>query len=281
MLTLLEKITKSLDGVYSSREIKSISRILCQDLLSIGDTDYFLKNSINLDYSRNKLFHNALERLKRGEPIQYVVGSVDFCGIQLTVDRRALIPRPETSELVEWILRNNSQDPAKLLDIGTGSGCVAIAISAQRPNWSVTGWDISPQALALAVENNKTNHTSAIFQECNILSNPECSNLFDLIVSNPPYITGSEKQGMEINVLDWEPELALFVPDNNPLLFYSAIAGFAKKNLRIGGTLYFEINPLFARNLVNFLKTGGFSNIVVKKDISGKERMIKAVWHND
>ena len=132
MLTLLEKITKSLDGVYSSREIKSISRILCQDLLSIGDTDYFLKNSINLDYSRNKLFHNALERLKRGEPIQYVVGSVDFCGIQLTVDRRALIPRPETSELVEWILRNNSQDPAKLLDIGTGSGCVAIAISAQR-----------------------------------------------------------------------------------------------------------------------------------------------------
>lgn len=245
-------------------------------MLNICDADYFLKNNIVLDTNREKLLFNSLERIKRGEPIQYVMGSVDFCGIHLTVDRRALIPRPETSELVEWILYDNTKDHTSILDIGTGSGCIAIALSSKKPNWNVTGWDISSQALSLATENNKTNHTSVTFHKYDILSNPKCDNQFDLIVSNPPYITKSEILEMDKNILDWEPELALFVPDHNALLFYSAIANFAIKNLKRDGTIYFEINPVFVENLVDTLKTYGFLDVVVKKDISGKERMIRA-----
>ncbi len=281
MHLLLEKIKYSLDGVFSPCEIKSVSRIICRDLLDICDTDYFLKNNIVLDTNREKLLFNSLERIKRGEPIQYVMGSVDFYGIHLTVDRRALIPRPETSELVEWILYDNIKDYASILDIGTGSGCIAIALSAKKPNWNVTGWDISSQALSLAMENNKINHTSVNFHEYDILSNPKCDNQFDLIVSNPPYITRSEMLEMDKNIIDWEPELALFVPNHNALLFYSAITNFAIKNLKTDGTIYFEINPIFAENLVDTLKAYGFLDVVVKKDISGKERMIRASRKHD
>lgn len=275
MKNLLKRIDYALAGIYDASGLETVRKALCTELLGIDALSFYTKEPLEPDSERERLLEDALRRLAGGEPLQYVCGNTPFCGLSFRLDGRVLIPRPETGELVEWVLQNR-QETGNLLDIGTGSGCIAVTLAHRLPGWSVEGWDISPDALRLAALNNELNGTDVTFRGVDILTNPQSDIKFDVIVSNPPYVTESEKLDMEKRVLDFEPDLALFVPDDDPLLFYRAISRFASANLTAGGSLFFEINPLFAHELVLMLESGGYHNIELRKDLYGKERMIKA-----
>lgn len=281
MVPLRRYIKESLEGIYSSRELLSVAREICSDLPGITESDLFSDTVPAPDIERDALLEERLRRLSAGEPLQYVMGSVQFCGIRLKCDRRALIPRPETTELVEWVAAESSA-AGTLLDIGTGSGCIAVALACKLPGWRISAWDISPEALSLAAGNASLNNADIDFRVHDILDAGDVSaaGMFNAIVSNPPYIAQAESAGMESNVLDYEPHNALFVPDADPLLFYRAIASFALSHLASDGTLYFEINPLYADRLEQLLSGYGFS-VLFRSDISGRKRMAKAVFAND
>lgn len=275
MRELLEHMHTRLASVVDGGETDAICRALCMELLGISQADYYLKGRIAVTDSMMARLDNALERICAGEPLQYVLGNAPFSGLDFRVDGRVLIPRPETAELVDWILQDYSDERLELLDIGTGSGCIAISLSSRRRGWNVSACDISRDALDVAVENNRSNGTGVHFFQTDILSSQcTCRNL-DVIVSNPPYIAESERREMEHTVLDYEPESALFVPDDDPLKFYRAIARFGKSALRQGGALFFEINPLFAVEMVGMLESMGYSQTEVRCDIFGKKRMLK------
>lgn len=279
MKEILEHIRNRLEQCVDSSETETVTRALCLELLGISQSDFYLKSKVVLPADRKTLLDSALERLAAGEPLQYVLGNTPFAGLEFHVDRRVLIPRPETAELVAWILDDHHSETGSLLDVGTGSGCIAVSFSVNRPGWSVCACDVSDGALEVAQGNCDLNHSNVRFFNLDILSPAECLSGLDVIVSNPPYITVSEKDGMEKTVLDFEPELALFVPDNDPLLFYRAVAAYGQKALRAGGTIYFEINPLFAHELCEMLGRLGYSDVEIRRDIFGKERMIKAIYH--
>lgn len=220
-------------------------------------------------------------RLKQQEPIQYVLGQADFCGRSFMVDRHVLIPRPETEELCRWVIEtyreNVAECDATILDIGTGSGCIAVTLAAELPDARVTAWDVSPEALAMACGNARQNGVNVTFEQHDIL-NVSTLNVqsFDCIVSNPPYICYKERVRMEANVTDYEPHIALFVPDDDPLLFYRSIARYAYDALKPGGHLFFEINPCYAQDLLELLHTMSFHDIVLRNDTYGKPRMTDA-----
>ena len=205
-----------------------------------------------------------------------MVGSTPFCGLTFKVDSRVLIPRPETAELVEWVALDAGSS-GSLLDVGTGSGCIAISLAHRLPEWKVQGWDISDDAIEVARENSRLNGTDVEFRKADILNAPDVDQRFDVIVSNPPYVLESEKDQMEDTVLEYEPHLALFVSDHDPLLFYRAIAEFGHKVLNPGGRLCFEINPLKVDDLKEMFTNAGYHGIEVRRDIFGKQRMIKAI----
>ena len=188
-----------------------------------------------------------------------------------------LIPRPETGELVCWIAENHLQPGLRVLDIGTGSGCIAVSLGRMLPEAKITGWDISAKVLAVAKENALSNGVEADFRQVDILAGSLPEFRADILVSNPPYVTEKEKAEMEPNVLDWEPSLALFVPDDDPLRFYRRIATIGRDILLPGGTLYFEINRMYGQDIVNMLKEAGYISVELKKDLSHNDRMIKAV----
>jgi release factor glutamine methyltransferase len=279
MKRLLSRIEKALSNRYDERELKYVYKALCLELLGISQTTFYLKEDVSLSFEDEELLNSALHRLIEGEPLQYVIGRTQFCGLSLIVDSNVLIPRPETGELIEWICESVREKDVRLLDIGTGSGCIAIALSKRFHSWKIDGWDISQEALSIANKNNIENGTSVTFSKCDILSDMESDFKYDVIVSNPPYITDSERKEMENTVVDFEPHEALFVPDGNPLLFYNAIAKFGKKNLQNNGHLFFEINPLFTDEIREMLYEYGYENIIFKQDIFGKTRMIKADIH--
>lgn len=279
MKQLLSRIEKVLSCRYDERELKYVSKALCLELLHISQTTFYLKDEVNLSLEKKELLDSALHRLIEGEPLQYVIGRTQFCGLSLMVDSNVLIPRPETGELIDWICESIQEKDIHLLDIGTGSGCIAIAISKRFHSWKIYGWDISQEALSIANKNNIENGTSVTFSRCDILSDIESDVMYDIIVSNPPYITDSERKEMEDTVINYEPHEALFVPDSSPLLFYKSIAIFGKNNLKKKGHLFFEINPLFADEIKEMLDELGYENIVFRKDIFGKTRMIKADIH--
>lgn len=272
MKEILQRIEGALGGRYAAAELETIKKALCLEYLGISAVSFYTKEKVSADTGK---LDKALARLAAGEPLQYVIGSTPFCGLTFKVDGRVLIPRPETAELVDWV----AQDAAKtgvLLDVGTGSGCIAISLAHRLPGWKVQGWDISDGALEVARENNRLNGTEVEFRKMDIL-NAEQDCRFDVIVSNPPYVLESEKAQMEDNVLKYEPHTALFVPDNDALLFYRAIAEFGKNSLVPGGALYFEINPLEASALKAMLEQRGYHNVELRSDIFGKLRMIKAI----
>ena len=234
-----------------------------------------------------------MQRLEKGEPVQYIIGVADFFGRQFHVAPGVLIPRPETEELCRWILASDKhgltrtvreishQSDANILDIGTGSGCIAITLALELPDAQVTAWDISDDALRIAAGNAKSLGANVTFKHRDVLD----SSLFtlhsslpkwDLIVSNPPYICEKEKSPMECNVLDHEPHLALFVPDDDPLLFYRAIAQYAADALKAQGSLFFEINPLYADDLARMLRMMSYNDILIHQDQFGKPRFLKA-----
>ena len=228
-------------------------------------------------------FLEALHRLTQFEPIQYIIGSTEFYGLSLKVNNHTLIPRPETEALVHWILEDikemNLSSSYKILDIGTGSGCIAIALATKLQKVKVSAIDISERALKVAKLNAINNNVAIEFEQKNILNTESLSEEYDVIVSNPPYVRESEKRNMNANVLNHEPATALYVSDENPLVFYTKIAQIASTHLKNNGSLYFEINEYLSKDVVNMLKSEGFSEVEIRKDLFGKERMIKANLH--
>lgn len=220
----------------------------------------------------------AVNRLQNSEPIQYVVGSCEFYGLSLEVDKSVLIPRPETEELIEWI-RSKLASPTSIVDICTGSGCIALALKSIYSMASVEGWDISKEALNVALRNSVTTSLPVLFKEIDVLNNTIILEDVDLIVSNPPYVRDSEKSLMADNVLKYEPHLALFVEDSDPLIFYNRIAQIAKAGLAKGGFLFFEINEAFGDEVVALLAQLGFVDVELKRDMSGRERMVSGRKH--
>ena len=262
--------------LYGDGEAKAIARLVFEVRFGLSMSDICLGKDTQLSANNQKELKGIADRLLEQEPIQYVLGQANFCGRTFMVNEHVLIPRPETEELCQWI---NSQDArVRLLDIGTGSGCIAITLAAMYPKAEVTAWDISPEALEVARENAKRTHVNVSFEQIDILHLP--SNLlhqtYDLIVSNPPYICNKERACMEANVLEHEPHTALFVPDDDPLLFYRAIAQYGQTALEPEGWLYFEINPLYAQPLSDMLHMMSYHDIELKLDQYGKQRMIRA-----
>ena len=224
---------------------------------------------------------DAIDRLAGGEPIQYILGETDFRGLKLRVAPGVLIPRPETAELVGWILGDFTSETLRVLDIGTGSGCIALALAGEKAEAEVWGLDISPAALGIARENGEINRLNVRWIEGDILDEGGWERLpdaLDCIVSNPPYVMEKERAGMRPNVLEHEPALALFVPDDDPLRYYRAIARLARWKLRTGGWLYFEINEQCGEAMRRLLGDEGFAGITLRQDGFGKDRMIKAQW---
>lgn len=275
MKNILAHIRTQIGGCYTTGEVTALSRILVTELLGIKESTYFLKDPVTLDSEQEERLQAALEQLKQQCPIQHILGYEYFCGLQFKVTAATLIPRPETSELVEWIADEATGSP-RILDIGTGSGCIAVCLAKKIPGSKVTAWDISPEALSIAKENCNTNGTNIEFEQVDILSYQPVQERFDIIVSNPPYIKEEEKSGMEANVLDWEPHTALFVPDNDPLLFYRAIAQKAATMLTPGGKLFFEINRAYGKETCEMLASYGYIRIELRKDFADNDRMIKA-----
>lgn len=276
MKRIIQAIKDELGSCYPIGETTALIRIISTEILDIPQSTFILKEDVILTPEQETLLYSTIERLKKHEPIQYIQGFCDFCGLTFKVTQETLIPRPETSELVEWITEEQKEKEVKILDIGTGSGCIAITLSNKLPGCNIAAWDISPGALAVAEENNRNNGTEVTFSQVDILVYQPQDEMFGIIVSNPPYIKEKEKKSMEANVLDWEPHTALFVPDNDPLLFYRTIAKKALVMLTSGGALYFEINRAHGAETVEMLQSLGYKEIELRKDIAGNDRMIKA-----
>ena len=276
MKAIVKQISTALTDNYSAGEISALTRIIATELLGVSQMAFYLKDDIILTAEQGTLLDNAIERLKKQEPIQYILGYSDFCGLRFKVTPATLIPRPETSELVEWIA-SEATGSESILDIGTGSGCIAVSLAHKMPQSKVTAWDISNDALAVAAENSKANGCDVAFKQVDILAYEPTGELFDIIVSNPPYIKEVEKEQMEANVLDWEPHTALFVPDSDPLLFYRTIAEKGLVLLKPGGRLYFEINRAHGKETMEMLASLGYTNIELRKDFAENDRMIRAV----
>ena len=271
-------IQKELKSSYPPEEIRQFVRIILSHLLGFSTTDILTKGDTELSERQVSFLDDCVQRLKKQEPVQYILGETEFLGLKLKVNEHTLIPRPETEELVMWVTEHINSKTKEVLDIGTGSGCIALGIKSLNTNATVKGWDVSGNALTIAKENSVLNDLAIGYSKVDILlDEPEKSYTenFDIIVSNPPYVRESEKKLMEPNVLDHEPHLALFVDDNDPLIFYRVIAGKAKKMLKPGGLLFFEINEAFGVQMHNLMEKEGFKDIEIKQDINGKDRMIK------
>lgn len=273
-------ILSSLSKNYPQEEANSFFYMLTKHYLKLNKIDVPLNFDKIIIEKEQFQFNQAVDRLLINEPIQYIIGEIEFYGLPFKVNLNTLIPRPETEELVDWIvndLKNNTSEK-KILDIGTGSGCIIIALAKAIHNGEFAGVDISAEALKIARTNATINKAEVEFIEINILKQiGDLSGNLDVIVSNPPYVRDLEKTKMQPNVLDNEPHLALFVPDSDPLLFYRKISQFAKKSLNLGGSLYFEINEYLGEEMIQLLENEGFLNIELKRDFFGKDRMIKAM----
>ena len=276
MKAIAKHINEELSGCYSAGEISALTRIIAVELLGISQMAFYLKDDIALTAEQEALLDNAIECLKNQEPIQYILGYSDFCDLRFKVTPATLIPRPETSELVEWIA-SEATGSESILDIGTGSGCIAVSLAHKMPQSKVTAWDISNDALDVAAENSKANGQAVTFEQVDILAYQPTGEQFGIIVSNPPYIKEVEKEQMEANVLDWEPHTALFVPDSDPLLFYRTIAEKGLVLLKPGGRLFFEINRAYGKETMEMLESLGYTSIELRKDFAENDRMIRAV----
>ncbi len=265
----IDYIISELRGFYPEDELRELAYWILEESTGMNRTEILFgcKDTKKNVYAQE--IEVILQKLRAHEPIQYVFGHTEWMGLDLRVTPATLIPRPETAELVEWVLHvADKNKPLRVLDIGTGSGCIAIALKKAAPNWQVTGLDISNEALKVAKENAQRNNVTIHWQQADILS--LCSlPMVDLIVSNPPYICEKEKVDMQARVLDYEPAKALFVPDNDPLLFYRKIA-----SLKGAPILFFEINEAYGEQVCSMLRTIGYTNVELKKDMYGKTRMV-------
>ncbi len=268
-------ILKELSGIYPQPELQSVARLLLSHITGFDFTGLLLNKNTTFSDNQRSVLKNYIELLRSGMPVQYVTGETEFYGLQFRVGPEVLIPRPETEELVEWAVKL-APSGARLLDIGTGSGCIAIAIKHSRPDCYVYACDISAGALGLARKNAEINGVEVNFFQCDIVNDQLPETGFDLLVSNPPYIPADEAGQMESRVKDFEPAIALFVDTSDPLLFYRTIARKSVGRLLPGGNLLFEIHRIYADECMNVLANEGFTDCELRKDISGNDRMIRA-----
>lgn len=288
---------KELDAIYGKEEVVSFFFLCTEYYLDLPRFQFTLQPEFTLDKTETDAFFKVIEALKQQKPIQYILGETEFYGLPFKVDNNVLIPRQETEELVDLILQNLKKINSvtsngvnkclRILDIGTGSGCIAISLAKHLPNAEVYAVDISKEALKIAKQNAESNAVNINFIEADILAHAENSSLcedaawpqmgflFDVIVSNPPYVRELEKAEIQPNVLDYEPHLALFVKDQNPLVFYKAICNFAINNLSLHGQLYFEINQYLGAETKMLLETANFEDIKLIKDLNGNYRILK------
>lgn len=268
---------KELQCIYNANEAAAIVVIVFEEKASVKRTDIILFPKKNIDSNIKKILDNVLQQLLIHKPLQYILGSTIFCNLPFTVNEHVLIPRPETEELVQWIIDENKNENKSLLDIGTGSGCIPVALKKSLPAFEIASIDVSNEALTVAKKNAETNNTAVELRLLDFLNKDNWQRLssFDIIVSNPPYIPHNEKEKLEKNVIAYEPHSALFVPDNSPLLFYEAIAAFSESHLNKTGKIYLEVHEDFADRTSDIFKKL-FSIVEIKKDINGKSRMIKA-----
>lgn len=295
---------EELSPIYDAVEAESFFYLILEEKQKLKRIDLALNPHLTLSSEEIVLWNSILKQLKQEIPIQYLLGTTSFYGLEFEVNENVLIPRPETEELVEWIIQSwklevkgqkleEGSQKIKILDIGTGSGCIAVSLAKNIPNAQVFAIDVSEKALATAKKNAFRNQVEVNFIQADILKTDDLQELhtviqslssdhcrlptfFDIIVSNPPYVRELEKQEIKKNVLDNEPHLALFVKDNDALVFYRKIAELAQKNLAVDGQLYFEINQYLAKETVDLLEKMNFKNIELRKDIYGNDRMIKA-----
>ena len=288
-----EELWYRLTPLYDAGEAKAVVRWVLDVRFGMSWTDILCGKVTELSAHDQTELEKIMQRLEKGEPVQYIIGVADFCGRQFHVAPGVLIPRPETAELCRLILATESHgqtrnirnipcySDANILDIGTGSGCIAITLALELPDARVSAWDISDAALRIASENAKRLGASVTFERCDALNISLTSHFspltshYDLIVSNPPYICSSEADGMARNVLDYEPREALFGPEEDPALFYKRIGDYASIALKSGGRLYFELNPLTANEVSAYLESLGFINIEIRQDQFGKPRFLK------
>lgn len=271
-------IKQAINGQYPDTEASAIAKAILTDVFQLSTTDLYASKDMNFSTNQAEKLEVIITRLRANEPLQYILGNCYFCGLNFHVEPGVLIPRPETAELVEWIIsdRKCSDSLIRILDIGTGSGCISISLAKNLPQSEVHAWDISEDAIRIASGNAARLDANVRFRQTDVLGQVPTDTMMNVIVSNPPYITEAERIGMDANVTDWEPDTALFVPDNAPLLFYKRIADIGKQILTPDGTLYFEINQRFGTETVDMLRKKGYRNVELRKDLSGNDRMIKA-----
>lgn len=271
---------KELDVIYGKEEVDSFFFMILDDYFNIFRIELALNPGLSITKEEQVPIFKALDELKNEKPIQYILGKTEFFGLHFKVNNHVLIPRPETEELVDWILQNaNIESELRILDIGTGSGCIAISLAKHLVNSEIFALDVSPEAIELAIENAVLNNVKVNFIQANILDDGlegKRFNKYDIIVSNPPYVMKRNKDQLKPNVLNYEPHAALFVEDNDPLKFIRAISNFALANLKNEGLLYFEINEFMGAKIRELLEDHDFTNIELKRDMFNKYRMIKA-----
>jgi release factor glutamine methyltransferase len=272
-----ETLCHRLTTCYDAGEAKALVRWVLDVRFGLSLADILCGKVTQLSADDQAELEKIMQRLEKGEPVQYIIGVADFAGRQFHVAPGVLIPRPETAELCGWVI-SKAKHASQLLDIGTGSGCIAITLAAALPHAQISAWDISDEALRIASGNARQMDVNVTFEKHDILHIDPASSYpsYDVIVSNPPYIKPSERDGMAQNVLDYEPDIALFAPDDNPIIFYQKIAEFAWQNLRNDGLLFFELNPLTAEAVGEYLRQLGFSAIEYHLDLYGKQRFLKA-----
>lgn len=277
MKQLIERINYALSNIYKDEELNAITRAICCDMIGVSTTTYYIREKVTLTPEQEKRIDNIIWRLQQGEPLQYIEGKAPFGGMDFIVGPGVLIPRPETVELVDWVTSENATQTPHILDIGTGSGCIAVSLSKRMPQAIVEACDISTEALAIAQENNERNNTQVEFFHHDILNlATPLPHSYNILVSNPPYIKQSETKEMEQHVTEWEPHTALFVPDNDALRFYRAIAEIGQTEaLQPGGTIYVEINQALGKETVTLFESYGYKEVELRKDIYGNDRMVR------
>ena len=277
MHPIVNEIRDALRENYPDTEALALAKMLLVEVFGFSTLELYGGKDKEISGKHRDVLDEMIRRLKKNEPIQYIIGIETFGGLTFEVNQNVLIPRPETRELVEWIAEDcQLEDPCKILDIGTGSGCIAISLAKLLEQVEVEAWDVSEGALQVARRNAERNQVDVLFRKMDVLGDVPEGMLYDVIVSNPPYIAEKEKSQMEHNVLDWEPSIALFVPDEDPLLFYRRLAQLGGSMLKKGGSLYYEINQAYGQETMEMLASMGYQSIELRKDAWGNDRMVKA-----
>lgn len=278
MHPIVYEIKDALKDIYPESEAFSLAKMLLVEGFGFSTLELYGGKDKDISGKRRDVLNEMIRRLQKNEPIQYVLGVETFCGLSFEVNPNVLIPRPETAELVNWIVDEWGTKPScRVLDIGTGSGCIPVSLAKLLETSRVESWDISEGALQVARRNCERNGVDVLLRQKDVLEASPEGVFYDVIVSNPPYIADNEKMSMDANVLEWEPSLALFVPDSDPLLFYRKIGELALEMLAEDGALYFEINQAYGMDTVYMLKALGYGQVELRKDAWGNDRMVKAI----